>query len=99
MKWIFLIAMAIVAILYFFNRSGNHKFWKLVTKHPVEAYDFFINNDCWFVIHSGDNDSKPSSGNWTGPFFVVLQGIGKLKIYGRIGAFEQKQAEFEKKFE
>lgn len=99
MKWILIIVMAIAVVFYFLTKSGNHKFWKLVNKYPLQAYDFFINNDCWLVIHPGDNVSKPSTGDWTGPFFVVIQGIGRLKIYGRTGAFKQKQAEFEKQFE
>lgn len=98
MKLIFIIIVAIIVVFYFLPKSGNNTFWKLVNKYPLQAYDFFINNDCWFVIHPWDNTTKPLTGNWTGPFFVVIQGIGKLKIYGKKGAFEQKQKEFEKQF-
>lgn len=99
MKWILLTVIAIVIFFYFLTKSGNNKFWKLVNKYPTQAYDFFVNNDCWFIIHPGENKMKPSSEDWTGPFFIIVPGIGKLKIYGKFGEFEQKQEEFIKLFE
>lgn len=98
MKWIIIILFALVAI-YFLVKSGNNKFWQLVNKNQLAAYDFFINNDCWFVIHPGEKLEKPSNGDWAGPFYIPIQGIGKLKIYGKKGEFERKQQEFIDNFE
>ena len=96
MHWIFIIFITLGIIYYIFFTGGNDKFWHLVNKYPVQAYDFFINNDCWYVVHPGEHVDKPSNGNWAGPFFIYVPNIGKLKIYGRIGEFEQKQEEFKK---
>jgi len=93
MKWIIIILFALTAI-YFLVKSGNNKFWQLVNKNQFAAYDFFINNDCWFVIHPGEKLEKPSNGNWSGPFFVPIPGIGRLKVYGKENEFEKKQQEF-----
>lgn len=93
MKWILIIILLIVIFLIIIRR-GNITFWKLVKKHPFQAYEFFINNDCWFVIYPNDLDIKPSDGEWTGPFFVIMPQIGRLKIYGKVGEFEKKQEEF-----
>lgn len=93
MKWIIIILISFV-ILYFLVKNGNDKFWKLVSKRQFEAYDFFIKNDCWFVIHPGEKIEKPSDSNWIGPFFVIIVGIGRLKIYGKKGCYEKKQEEF-----
>lgn len=98
MKWI-LIVVLIVVLLYFLAKSGNQKFWKLVNKYPLEAYNFFMDNDCWFVIHNGESIDKPSTGEWTGPFFVIIPTIGRIKIYGKTGFFEVKQKEFIRQFE
>lgn len=93
MKWFIIIGIVIV-VLYFIFKSGNDKFWKTVNKYPLDAYEFFIKNDCWFVIHPNEFKSKPKDGDWTGPFFVPVPGIGRLKIYGKTNEYEKKQEEF-----
>ena len=93
MKWFIIIGIAIV-FLYFMIKKGNDKFWKYVNKNPMEAYDFFMKNDCWFVIHPNEFKSKPKDGDWSGPFFVPVPGIGRLKVYGKEDEFEKKQQEF-----
>ena len=93
MKWFIIVGIAI-AFLYFVKKKGNDKFWKYVKKNPIEAYDFFMNNDCWFVIHPNEFKSKPTEGNWSGPYLVLVPGIGRLKIYGKEEEFEKKQQEF-----
>lgn len=91
--WIIIIPIVVV-LIFFLIKSGNDKFWKCVNKHPTEAYDFFTSNDCWFVIHPNESKTKPNKGNWSGPFFVPIPGIGRLKIYGKENEFEIKQQEF-----
>lgn len=93
MKWFIIIGIVMV-FLYFMIKKGNGKFWKHVNKNPLEAYDFFINNDCWFVIHPNEFKSKPKNCDWSGPFFVLVPGIGRLKVYGKEDEFEMKQQEF-----
>ncbi len=93
MKWIFIVS-CIIIFFYFLTKRGNNKFWKLANRKPLQAYDFFINNDCWYVIHPNQNNSKPTSGDWSGPFFVIIPSVGKLRIYGKVGEFEIKQEEF-----
>jgi hypothetical protein len=93
MDWFIIIGIAIV-LLYFMMKKGNDKFWKYVNKNPLEAYYFFMNNECWFVIHPNEFKSRPKDGNWTGPFFVPIPGIGRLKVYGKEAEFKKKQQEF-----
>ena len=93
MKWFIIIGIVIV-VLYFIFKSGNDKFWKTVNKYPLDAYEFFIKNDCWFVIHPNEFKSKPKDGDWTGAFFVPVPGIGILKIYGKTNEYKKKQEEF-----
>ena len=98
-KWIFIaLAVIILFIMYsrFLRKSGKIQFWNLVNKHPQQAYDFFINNDCWYVIYPNEHKPKPIVGEWIGPFFVEMPGIGRLKIYGKSGYCEIKQEEFMK---
>lgn len=88
MKWFLIIGITII-FLYFLIKKGNNKFWKYVNKNPLEAYDFFRSNDCWFVIHPNELKSKPKDGDWSGPFFVPVPGIGTLKVYGYEDEFEK----------
>lgn len=74
-------------------KSSNRKFWRLAQKHPQKAYQFFNENDCWYVIHPNKNKSKPQ-GDWSGSLIFPIDGIGKLKLYGRNFDFEIKQQEF-----
>ncbi len=97
MKYV-IIVLILIVLLYIFANRGNNKFWQLVNKNQMIAYDFFVNNDCWFVIHPWENKEKPTDGEWVGPFYVPIIGIGKLKIYGKKGYFEKKQKEFCQKF-
>lgn len=89
MKWIIIIGIAIV-FLYLLIQKGNVKFWKYINKNPLEAYDFFMNNDCWFVIYPNEFKSKPKDGDQSGPFFVPAPGIGRLKVYVKEDEFEKK---------
>lgn len=98
MTWI-VIALIVIAGIYLLIKSGNDKFWKIVNKHPLEAYHFFMSNDCWIVIHKGELDSKPKTEEWTGPFYVIIPTIGRIKVYGKTGCFEREQNEFLRQFD
>lgn len=93
MEWI-LIICGILITLFFLTRGGNKKFWNLVNKYPLEAYELFKSNSCWFIIHPGENKQKPSFGDWSGPFFINIPNIGRIKVYGKDKEFEIKQKEF-----
>mgnify|MGYP006284089141 CR=1 FL=1 len=99
MKTVLIVIIMVLPIVYFIIKSGNSKFWRLVKKHPYEAYEFFKNNDCWYVIHPNDNSQKPVEGKWAGPFFTFIPNIGRLKIYGEKGEYEELQEQFIKQFE
>ena len=99
MKWILFVLLMALPIIYFIIKSGNSKFWKLVRKYPHDAYEFFKNNDCWYVIHPNENNKKPTEGKWTGPFFIYIPNIGRLKIYGIKREYEELQKQFIKQFE
>ena len=93
MTWIVIALISILAI-YLLQKLGNDKFWKTVNKHPVEAYNLFMSSDCWIVVHEGESISQLKSDEWTGPFFVNIPSIGKIKVYGRISCIEFEQNEF-----
>ncbi len=98
MKWIIIVAVLFVVIYFIFAKKGNSKFWKCVQANPMDAYMFFTSNNCWFVIHPNERKSKPY-GDWTGPFFVQIPGVGTIKVYGKTGEFEKKQEEFIRHFQ
>ena len=72
----------------------DYNYWKYVNKNPLDAYDFFMINDCWFVEHPNEFKSVPTNGDQCAPFFVPFPGIGRQKDYGKEDEFEKKQQEF-----
>ncbi len=94
MQWYILLIIFIGIFIYFFYKDGNRKFWKYAQKHPYIAYSFFMENDCWYVVHAHEFKAKPKEGKWTGPFYVIVPRIGRIKVYGRDGEYEIKQQEF-----
>lgn len=95
--------VGLILFLYWFFilKKGNLGFWKLANKHPDEAYDFFKKNAPVWLVDDEDKDYieivKKDKENWSGPFRLYVPRIGKyVKIYGRVGKFEEEQKKFEK---
>jgi len=90
------IFITIIAAFLYFHFKGNPKFWRLTRKYPEEAYRFFYENDAWFVADGIHNPigSKPPSGEWDGPFRIIVPGIGLIKIYGKAETSNESEKEF-----
>ena len=55
---VIIVAIALfVAYYLYILRPGRIDFWKLASKHPDLAYDFFQQSECWHVFLD-----KPPSG-------------------------------------
>lgn len=93
MYWILIIG-AVFLVIVILVKLGNNEFWQTANKNPLIAYSFFLTNDCWFVINPLEDKSKPTDGEWLGPFFLLVPHVGRVKIYGKKGEIEQKQKEF-----
>lgn len=89
-----LIFLAIGIGLYFLMKSGNLDFWKVAKQNPNEAYDMFVKDDCWIVVHP--NEKKPNLKGYTGPFKFVVPKLGNISItvYGKSDCFEHSQKRF-----
>lgn len=96
-----LIIITIVVFLYwlFILRPGRLDFWKVASKYPDQAYDFFLSKECWKVFEASlpdDYRSLVPKDEWTGPFRLWIPKLGNRMIYvfGRYPNFEQSQNEF-----
>ena len=69
--------MGLGVIYYvFINEYGNLDFWKIVAKFPNEAWDFFSQNEDWFV------GSPPNTKGYQGPFMLENPSEQKwVKVY------------------
>jgi len=78
------LVVGIVALLgvwwVFFHRVGNIPFWKLVSKHPDEAYQFFLREKCWFVDELPTNIDKI---DLVGPVYLFVPSLSgkRVKVY------------------
>lgn len=92
-----LITGAAFVVWFIFFRKGNIGFWKLASKYPNEAYDWFMKEDCWIVIEpqSGQID-KPDPNEFNGPFRLNVPKLGGkvVTIYGRFDEIEESQERF-----
>lgn len=93
-----LIFLGVFIILYFLMKSGNLDFWKVANQNANQAYDLFINDDCWVVIHP--NETKPDLKGYTGPFKFVVPKLGNntITVYGKSDCFEESQKAFLNKY-
>jgi hypothetical protein len=97
---VLIVIISLIALFFLFHFLGKPRFWKLTRRYPIEAYNFFLENDCWFVV-DGINNSEPPKDkrNWDGPFSLFLPNINKLiQIYGKYPDFEKSEVEFIKIF-
>lgn len=94
------IVVFVIALWIFAYSSGKRKFWTLVSKHPNEAFSFFVeNSDNWYVTTSVGLSPDLNPDEWVGPFFVNFNDVGTLRVYGKKGQFEADQDEFIKMYE
>jgi hypothetical protein len=98
--WIIIVIISLVVLYTILHFLGKPNFWKLTRKYPDEAYNFFLENDCWFVVDGVNNSGPPKDkNNWIGPFSLFLPNINKLiKIYGKSAEYEKSEEEFIRKF-
>lgn len=98
--WIIVVIISLVILYTILHFLGKPSFWKLTRKYPIEAYNFFLENDCWFVV-DGINNSEPPKDkhNWDGPFSLFLPNDNKrIKVYGKSPEYEESENVFLKKF-
>ncbi|MFQ5532074.1 MAG: hypothetical protein ACE5ES_05660 [Candidatus Nanoarchaeia archaeon] len=92
------IIVVVVLIYVIFIKQGNLKFWQKVQRNPDVAYKYFLDNDCWRVEDGINDRTQPSKdvGEWDGPFRFNVPSIGRaVKVYGKVGFYEQSQNELE----
>jgi hypothetical protein len=90
-----LFLLILVALGLFFGRMGKFSFWKLAAQLPEQALEWFRNDPTWVVL-SGDQ-SAPGEG-FTGPFFVAVPSVGRIKVYARDDGIEQSQQRFVERY-
>lgn len=61
-----LLLIAILGGIYYLSilKHGKLDFWKLAAKHPQEAWDFFSNNESWYI------GSPPKTSGYIGPYMI-----------------------------
>jgi len=96
-----IILIIIYAFLYWYLilRRGKLSFWRVASKYPDAAYDFFSTSECFKVFEGNfpknHKDILPSE-KWVGPFRLYVPKIGNRIIYvfGKVGEYEQTQDDF-----
>jgi hypothetical protein len=96
---VLIFAVAVFLYWYFIFRKGSISFWKIVASNPDQAYEYFISNSCWKVLTGEPNENdnvKIDSSDWSGPYSLIVPKLGNrmIKIYGKVGYFEDSQEEF-----
>lgn len=92
-------AIIVVAVLVYFVviRKGNYAFWQKVQRYPDIAYDFFLESDCWYVEDGINDIVQPSrvEGEWDGPFLLNLPNGPVIKVWGKVGFYEESEKELD----
>jgi hypothetical protein len=99
-----LMILTVVVVLIFLYwlvvlRPGRLDFWRIASKYPDEAYDFFVSEQCWKVFQEVLPDGYRSlvpKEDWTGPFRLWIPKLRNKMIYifGKYPDFERAQKEF-----
>lgn len=103
MLWyIVVVGVVLFTLWYILYRVGNPTFWKLASKCPNEAYDWFMAEDCWVVVDSKDPNSCPPElgADYTGPFMLWIPKLGarRVTVYGRNDEIEDSERRFMEHF-
>ncbi len=97
--WIIIggIILAIILLLRRIMGKGNIPFWKLASKYPDTAFDWFISEDCWVVVETDESAPGP---NYTGPFRFAVPKLGgkMIKVYAREDEIENSQRRFVERY-
>ena len=89
MNYIILIAILVVFLLIIIIKFGNLSFWKIAQKDPEFVYKQLKNNDAWII---DDGSVVVDKKQYDGPFFLPIPSMNViLKIYGKIGKYEESQ--------
>ena len=92
-----IILLVVVYFLFFRNQKSGLGFWKKAQRNPRVAYDLLLKSDVWHVDDGINLDSQPSmeEEEWDGPFRLNVPGLGLIKIYGKVGYYQNSQDEIE----
>ena len=57
--------------------------------------NWFINQEySWLICNSSDNEKKLNTGKWDGPFYILDPSGHRVRVYGRVGEYEDSQKNF-----
>ena len=94
MEWYYWLLLVVLFVL-FLQQTGRRRFWRMVAKHPDEAYEFFLTTNCWRVEDGINDASQPSrhEETWAGPFYLQVPSLGGkvVVLYGEQGRYEASQ--------
>ncbi len=99
MLWWILGGMVLLLLVgYALYRAGNPSFWRTASRHPDEAYDWFMKERCWLVVHPDDpasNGPEPMS-DCLGPFTLWVPKLGwkRVTIYRKQDKIEDSERRF-----
>ena len=92
MEWIGAVVVVIAAYWWFILRQGNLSFWKVAAKHPDQAYQFFKDEECWFI---DDVPADIESSQITGPFKLFVPSIDSfVAVYALADEIERSEEKF-----
>lgn len=98
MLYVIIGLVVIFAVWWFLNQPGNLSFWKLASRYPNQAYDWFVEEDCWIVLDPHDSSARPREpqSDYTGPFLLSIPKLGgrMIRIYGRFDEIADSQDRF-----
>lgn len=96
MEWIVTAIAVAILLWWFYERQGKLSFWKLAARYPEEAYQFFMQEDCWFVDDVPEGVSKDDV---MGPFKLMVPSLGRLiAVYALADRIEESQERFKQRF-
>lgn len=97
--WIWLI-VAGVCFYAIMLCNGGFSFWKACAKDPIKAYEYMLSHpDVWKIytyretVVPGEIDKKAG---WSGPYSLVVPGIGTIKIFSKEPECQAFESEFVK---
>ena len=98
MKILFIGVIFIFVYWFLILKPGKINFWKIISKYPDIAYDFFQTNKYFKIFNETLPDNYKSivpKKYWTGPFRLWVPKINKMVyIFGKYPEFETEQEKF-----
>ena len=91
------LALGLTWLIYLRSRIKTPDFWKLVARHPDQAYEWFVSHDGWVVVDFHQrHHQKPKGSNVEGPFILRVPRLGgkRVAVYGLRGLMEDSQEAF-----